>query len=339
MRWRLWGTAVVVVAALGAAIGLAALTSDRPAIALEAHDASTDDPVLSGSDLLGAGAELGDGFEVPAGAWLAGRVFPDDAEDGWVAHLVTVDDPVETFDRVIDQARALGFPLSRSGGACFGEVSFPEYPDEGRASALLLDLEDPEFRVHEGARGPHELETVACSTAGRSRSGRYASVSAHGSPTASHLSLRVGPVPEHAVGDAVTDDGRDAGREDERVGTPADLDLPTFRRAPGVGGRFGPTDGARFDVVEGSEVVAAWTTRAGTGHIAAVVRVDGDPDTVFAGYWDQLSPGERFGIERAGDERVVRSGVDEAGGWKIALTMVVGQDGDPSWLLFEGIND
>jgi hypothetical protein len=103
------GAAAVTVAAL---VGLASC-SDGGEPRTEAPGTTASVPVL------GPGTELTSGLEVPPGARLLGRVFPDTAtyvESGedpatseWVALLLVEGDGRSSHDDLLDQARDLGF--------------------------------------------------------------------------------------------------------------------------------------------------------------------------------------------------------------------------------------
>lgn len=163
------------------------------------------------------------------------------------------------------------------------------------------------------------------------------------SPPASHLTVRFGP----------PSNGR--ALEAPAVSLPANPPEVTFPPLPSVGESFGSgfmefgraagggTAGG-MELLPGSTLATHPFWNGGlTGGFNAVVRIEGDPDTVFDAYQGRSAaltnePGGDAESYRVGDTRIRVASFDSAGGPKIHLTMAATKNRD-SWLLIEVGND
>jgi hypothetical protein len=288
----------------------------------------------------GPGTELGDGFEVPEGARLVGRVFPDPQDaHGWSATLLLDGDPMAVYNSLTAQARAAGFgDFPWAGTSCWysGFDNAQGEPVERDASA-----------VSPGQRA----ESVSCHGVDRIPGGEsFSGVMVSGyrgrddDAYVSHLVItRAGPPPGESRGHETAEHpppGAEVAPPDEPV-TLADVGEPFAFFSPYVS-----KDGTSTPVLhveQGSELVAPPAhDPLGFNGFRGVLRVTqgGDAVELVDAYSAQLAD-TRFGLHRRdldtslAGERIVRNRLTIEGGDAVAITAYIPQRPATAWLVID----
>lgn len=300
-------------------------------------DIGGDHPVL-----FDAGTPIGDGFVVPASSVALTQPITPEAPQGpssWSVELVP-DDPIEAMNDLITQASDLGFELG-------GFTPTPcVYDDEAVDSATSSQQPWPPPADQPVPR------SIECSVSGyRVRDGVADRL---WMTTGQRFVESLGELPGTTGSISIEQMSTDVlmahdGPHDYEPSTIAPMPdtFPAAHEPPdppelAVGDSLIPSvepglwEAWEPQLVEGSRLVVPTRSPICQGGFASVLDITGDPDTVMAGYVEQLrawsaeygQPPETSEV-RLFDRRVVRSEAS-VDGTSLTATMVVGLDGEPT---------
>ncbi|HEX5946882.1 MAG TPA: hypothetical protein VFY82_11420 [Acidimicrobiales bacterium] len=298
-----------------------------------ADDGEPADPV--------APASLAPGFTVVEGTELIGAPIPagglvldgtDVVDDGWWATLILDGDPVEIVGEYLDQAVAAGLDDGDPRPAACDWMADRQVACT-TAVARTPDAADPRSLEIRAVRGEVSGEPV------------------------SHLRLRYSTLPDRwgslpSVSEEVTPSSGGAGGEGEGEGVappePPD-DWPTLPEAGDPFDRAWAGLGV-LDVVPGSVLVAqpAFGLGCDSTDWSAVLRVEGDPDTILQQYVDQFRsvepplPMEEPATFDIGDGTTLTTvhGQVLTGSFAATLSLVTDPATDaPAWLAIESCTE
>jgi len=294
-----------------------------------------------GPVLFATGTPIGDGFVVPASSVaLTQPIIPaaPQSPTSWAVELVP-EDPIDAMNDLIDQASELGFDL---GGftptPCVyddeavdsGTSSQKPWPPPDQPVPRSIDCSVSGYRVRDGVADRLWMTT------GR----RF--IGSLGEPPGTSGSISIEQMSTHVL-------GAHDGAHDYEPTTIA----PMPASFPAAGEPAEPPQLAAGDslistvepglwemwepqLVDGSRLVVATRSPICQGGFASVLDVTGDPDTVMAGYVEQIRAwSAEYGQPpttseiRLFDRRVVRSEAS-VDGTSLSATMVVGLDGEPT---------
>lgn len=290
------------------------------------------------------GTPIGDGFVVPASSvGLTQPIAPEHRRDSssWAVELVPAD-PVDAMNDLIAQASELGFDL---GGftptPCVYDDEVPESgtstqqpwpPPADRTTPRSVICSVSGYRAIDGVAERLWMETGRRFTPSLGQSpGTTGSISIERLSTAALGGHDGGHDYEPTTIAPMPDTFPPAGQRPEppELGVGDSL-IPSVELQPGMWEAWEPR------LVEGSRLVVPTRSPICQGGFASVLDITGDPDTVMAGYSEQIRGwSAEYGqppttSETVLFERRVVSTDASIDGTILSATMVVGLDGEPT---------